>query len=69
MGRGLGYVPQVLVTYNAIYTPTLFVGLGSIAHAAVSYQWSDIQALCPAGKDCIVPSPPIGWDYPAPSGR
>lgn len=68
VGRGLGYIPQVLVTYNAIYTPTLFVGLGSVAHAAIRYQWSDIQALCPPGRDCVIPSPSISWDYP-PSGR
>lgn len=62
IGRGLGWVPQVLVTYTSIYTPTLFIGFGSIAHAAVRFQWSDIQALCPEGKDCVISSPEIKLD-------
>lgn len=54
VGRVTGWVPQILVTNNAIYTPTLFIGFGSIAHAAIRFQWSDIQALCPEGKDCVI---------------
>jgi hypothetical protein len=65
VGRGLGWVPQITVTYTSIYAPTLFIGFGSIAHAAIRYQWSDIQALCPEDTDCIIPGPSIEWDFPS----